>query len=134
MEMDFFREIRKIVENFRNFGNFFLKIPKSVGIFQKILNISKKFLFFTQKWCKNNKRVVHSKVCENNRSDVGAQKMKIEFFQKIWKNFFEKPTSYWNLKKNWKIVDIFSKNFKNSEKFLKISENYGKFIEISRKN
>ena len=64
---NFFKKIRKFRNNFENFGKlwtifknfekFFLKIPKSDGIFQKILNISKKFLSFTQKWCRNNKRV-----------------------------------------------------------------------------
>ena len=46
-EANFFWKIRKIVENFRIFGKIFLKILKSDGIFQKIRNISKKFLFFT---------------------------------------------------------------------------------------
>ena len=43
-----------------------------------------------------------------------------------------KPTSYWNLQKIEKIVEIFSKNFENSEKILAISENCGKFLDISR--
>ena len=90
-----------------------MKIPKSGGIFQKILNISKKFLPFTQKWCKNNKRVVHSK----NRSELksmkkaekvvgvlwgcrGGAKNEGGFFSENSVNFFKKSTSYWNLKKN----------------------------------
>ena len=56
-------EISKNCRQFyENFEKFFLKILKSGGIFQEIPNISKKFVTFTKKLCKNYKRVVHSKV------------------------------------------------------------------------
>ena len=59
---------------FRNFEKFFLKIPKSDGIFQKILKLAKIFHFSLKNGVKITNVLLIQKFCENNRSELKSMK------------------------------------------------------------
>ena len=89
-------------------------------------------MFFTQKFCQNKRSKLKS--IKKAKKVVGVlwrcsrgAKNEDEFFSKNSVNFFEKPTSYWNLKKNSKNCKNFFKKFQKMS-LLKFDENYLKRI------
>ena len=109
-------------EKWQHFLEIFWKFREVGKHFRILRKLAKNILFFTQKFCQNKRSKLKSmkkakKVVGVLWGCSGGAKNEDEFFSKNSVNFFEKPTSYWNLKKNWKNWKFFQKISKIPKKF-----------------